>query len=71
MAGRMWKTAPAVTKPLERERISCNILNRSMNVCGAMRTNRCIPLDLELEGRHLKKGHSALRRKGDIMVQMW
>jgi len=36
-----------------------------------MRANRCVPFDLEREGRHLKKVQSAFRRKGDIMVQMW
>jgi hypothetical protein len=36
-----------------------------------MRANRGIPHDLEGKGRHLKKGQSAFRRKGDIMVQVW
>jgi len=30
-----------------------------------------IPRDLEGEGKHLKKGQSALQRKGDILVQVW
>jgi len=30
-----------------------------------------MPLDLEWEGKHLKKGQSVFQRKGDIMVQVW
>ena len=52
-------------------RLVATLLDRSVSVCGTMRANRCIPIDLEREGRHLKKGQSAFRRKGDIMVQMW
>jgi hypothetical protein len=51
-------------------RLAATLLARSVNVCGTMRSNRCIPLDLEREGRHLKRLQSAFRRKGDIMVQM-
>jgi len=36
-----------------------------------MRPNRGIPCDVEEEGKHLKKGQSVFRRKGDIMVQVW
>jgi hypothetical protein len=36
-----------------------------------MRANRGIPCDLEGEGKRLKKGQSAFRRKGDVMVQVW
>ena len=36
-----------------------------------MRTNRGIPRDLEVEGKHLNRGKSAFRRKGDVMVQAW
>ena len=42
-----------------------------MRVCGTIRANRGIPRDLEGEGKCLKKGQSAFRRKGDIMVQVW
>ena len=42
-----------------------------MRVCGTMRANRGIPRDLEGEGKRLKKGQSAFRRKGDVMVQGW
>jgi hypothetical protein len=42
-----------------------------MRVCGTMRATRGIPHDLEREDRCLKKGQSAFRRKGDIMVQVW
>jgi len=30
-----------------------------------------IPCDLAGEGKHLEKEKSALRRNGDIMVQVW
>jgi len=36
-----------------------------------MRDNRDIPRDLEEDGKHLKKGQSAFRRKCDVMVQVW
>jgi hypothetical protein len=38
---------------------------------GTMRANRGIPRYLEGESKHLKKGQSAFRWKGDIMVQVW
>jgi hypothetical protein len=36
-----------------------------------MRANKGIPYDLEGKGKCLKKGQSAFRRKGDIMMQVW
>ena len=36
-----------------------------------MRANRGIPSDLEKDSKHLEKGQSAFRRKGDVMVQVW
>ena len=36
-----------------------------------MRVNRGIPRDPEEDGKRLKKGQSAFRRKGDVMVQVW
>ena len=41
-----------------------------MRVCGTVRANRGIPRDLEGEGNHLKKGKSAFRTNGDVMVQV-
>jgi hypothetical protein len=35
-----------------------------------MRPKRGIPHDLEGEDKHLKKGQSVFRRKGDVMVQV-
>ena len=52
-------------------RLAQTLLDRNMRVCGTIRANRGIPCDLEGEGKHLKKGQSAFRRKGDIMVQVW
>jgi hypothetical protein len=46
------------------------LLDRNVRVSGTMRANRGIPLDLEGEGRCLNRGHSAFRRKGDVMVQV-
>ena len=42
-----------------------------MRVCGTRRANRDIPCDLEGEGKRLKKGKSAFRRNGDVMVHVW
>ena len=36
-----------------------------------MKANRGIPCDLEGEGKCSKRGQSAFRRKGDVMVQVW
>jgi len=52
-------------------RLAQKLLDRKVRVCGTMRPNRGIPLDLEEESKCLKKGHSAFRRKGDVMVQVW
>ena len=41
-----------------------------MRVCSAMRANRGIPCDLEGKGKCLEKEMSALRRNGDVMVQV-
>ena len=51
-------------------RLAQTLLERNVRVCGTMRANRGIPRDLE-DGKHLKKGQSAFRRKGDVMVQVW
>jgi hypothetical protein len=47
------------------------LLDRNVRVCGIMRANRCIPHDLEGEGKCLNRGQSEFRRKGDVMVQVW
>ena len=47
------------------------MLDRNVRVFGTMRANRGIPHDLEEDGKHLKKGQSAFRSKGDVMVQVW
>jgi hypothetical protein len=47
------------------------LLDRNVRDCSTMRANRGIPCDLDGEGKHLTKGQSAFRRKGDIMVQGW
>jgi len=52
-------------------RLVHTLLNRNVRVRGTMRANRGIPCDLEREGKRLKKGQSAFRRKGDIMMQAW
>jgi len=36
-----------------------------------MRANRGIPRDLEEEDEWLKKGKSAFRSAGDVMVRVW
>jgi hypothetical protein len=48
-----------------------DILDRNVGVCSTMRANRDIPHDVEGEGMRLKKGQSAFRRKGDVMLQVW
>ena len=52
-------------------RLAQTLLDRNVKVCSTMRANRGIPRDLEGEGKRLKKGESAFRRKGDVMVQVW
>jgi len=52
-------------------RLAQTLLDRNVRVCGTMRANRGIPCDLEGEGKCLKKGESAFRRKGDVIVQVW
>jgi len=52
-------------------RLAQTLLDRNMRDFGTITANRGIPHDLEVEGNRLKKGHSAFRRKGDIMVQVW
>jgi len=52
-------------------RLAQTLLERNVRVCGTMRANRCIPRDLEEDGKQLKKGQSAFWRKGDVMVQVW
>ena len=47
------------------------MLDRNVTVCGPMKANRGIPCDLEGEGKCSKRGQSAFRRKGDVMVQVW
>jgi len=42
-----------------------------VTVCDTIRANRGIPCDLEGEVKHLKRGQSVFRRKGDVMVQVW
>jgi hypothetical protein len=42
-----------------------------VRVCGTVRANRCIPCDLEGEGKCLKKGQSAFWRGGDVTVKVW
>jgi hypothetical protein len=47
------------------------LLDRIVRVYGTRRAERGIPCDLDGEGRCLKKGKSAFRRNGDVMVQVW
>ena len=51
-------------------RLAQTSLDRKVKVCGTMRPNKGIPLDLEEEGKRLKRGQSVFRRKGDVMVQV-
>jgi hypothetical protein len=46
------------------------VLERNVSVCGTMRANKGIPHDLQEDGKRLKKGQTAFRRKGDVMVQV-
>ena len=46
-------------------RLAQTWLDRNVRVCSTMRANKGIPCDLEGEGKCLKKGQSAFRRKGD------
>ena len=50
-------------------RLARTLLDRKVRVCST-RPNRGIPCDLEEEGSRLKKGQSAFRRNGDVMVQV-
>jgi len=52
-------------------RLAQTLLDRNVRVCSTMRANRGVPRDIEGEGKCLKKGKSAFRRNGDIMVQVW
>jgi hypothetical protein len=52
-------------------RLAQTLLDRKVRVYGTMRAKRGIPLDLEGEGKRLKKEKSALWRNGDIVVQVW
>jgi hypothetical protein len=52
-------------------RLAQTLLDRNVTVCGTMRANRGIPCGLEGESKRLKKGQSAFRRKGDVMVLVW
>jgi len=47
------------------------LLGRNVRVYGTIRANRGIPHDLEGEGKHFKKGKSAFKRNGDVMVEVW
>ena len=51
------------------ERLAQILLDRNMRVCYTLRANRGISRDLEGEGKRLKKGQSAFRRKSDVIVQ--
>ena len=46
------------------------MLDRNVRVYGTRRVKWGIPRDLEGEGKHLKKGESAFRRNGDVMVRV-
>ena len=52
-------------------RLAQTLLDRNVRVCGTMRANKGITRDLEGEGKRFKKGQSAFRREGDVMVHMW
>jgi len=47
------------------------MLDRNGRVCGTMRANRGNPRDLEGDVKRFKKWHSAFRRNGDVIVQVW
>jgi len=52
-------------------RLAQTLLDGNVTFSGTMRANRGIPRDLEGERKCLKKGKSAFRRNGDVMVQVW
>jgi len=52
-------------------RLAQALLDRNVRVCSTMRANQGIPHDLEQEDKCLKKGQSALQRKGDVVVKVW
>jgi len=52
-------------------RYAQTLLDSNVRLCSTMTANRDIPCDLGGEGKRLKKGQSAFRRKGDVMVQVW
>ena len=52
-------------------RLAQTLLERNVRVCSTMRANMGIPRDLEENGKQLKKGQSAFRGKGDVMVHVW
>ncbi|PNF16810.1 hypothetical protein B7P43_G18018 [Cryptotermes secundus] len=47
------------------------LLSRKVRICGTFRVNRGLPPDLKEECKRLKRGDTALRRKGDILLQSW
>ena len=75
-----WSTDPTISTPIfphiyqdnvyNSVRLAQTLLGGNVRVCSAMRANMGIPRDLEGEGKSLKKETSALRRNGDVMVQV-
>ncbi|PNF19822.1 hypothetical protein B7P43_G14053 [Cryptotermes secundus] len=47
------------------------LLSRKVRICGTIRVNRGLPPDLKEECKRLKRGDTAFRRKGDILLQSW
>jgi len=52
-------------------RLAQTLLDRNVRVYSTRRAKRGIPRDIEVESKSLKKGKSAFRKTGDVMVQVW
>jgi hypothetical protein len=51
-------------------RLAQTSIDRYARVCSTMRAKRGIPHDLDGEGKHMKKGQSVFRRKGDVSASV-
>jgi hypothetical protein len=50
--------------------IAEHLLSRQVQVCGTIRVNRGLPLDLK-DSKSLKRSETTFRRKGDVLLQLW